>query len=302
MKKRGFTLVELLAVIAILAILVIMAIPAVLRMFNQARKDSFTNEINTVIRTSRQKYLLSGGTETTWSNAEGSTSTLDLTGNSHLKYYVEMNSEGKITKLQVTNGDFQYSEANNAGIDMVESGDVQTISDLEENEILVISTDSESPVYVYSIRKTGYNIGDTLTEGDSDLYDNPVAAANANVAPVFLRLRIEDDTLTESYVGIMIDHYMYYLKSYDTSAYAENKNELNELFDESNCIESTVSAVERYSCNNGTYSGTASSDGEVSFTFNSVSYCKIQSGQALCGKSIIIPVTPSLPSHSHAQM
>ena len=37
MKKKGFTLVELLAVIAILAILVIMALPAVLSMFTKAR-------------------------------------------------------------------------------------------------------------------------------------------------------------------------------------------------------------------------------------------------------------------------
>ena len=49
MNKKGFTLVELLAVIAILAILVIMALPAVLRMFNQARKDSFTNEVITIL-------------------------------------------------------------------------------------------------------------------------------------------------------------------------------------------------------------------------------------------------------------
>ncbi len=48
MKKRGFTLVELLAVIAILAILVIMALPAVLRMYNKARIDSFSNEVNTI--------------------------------------------------------------------------------------------------------------------------------------------------------------------------------------------------------------------------------------------------------------
>ena len=59
--KRGFTLVELLAVIAILAILVIMALPAVLRMFNQARIDTFGNEINTILRTARQQYLLDGG-------------------------------------------------------------------------------------------------------------------------------------------------------------------------------------------------------------------------------------------------
>ena len=38
MSKKGFTLVELLAVIAILAILVIIALPNILKMFNNAKK------------------------------------------------------------------------------------------------------------------------------------------------------------------------------------------------------------------------------------------------------------------------
>ena len=38
MNKKGFTLVELLAVIAILAILVIIALPNVLKMFNDSNK------------------------------------------------------------------------------------------------------------------------------------------------------------------------------------------------------------------------------------------------------------------------
>ena len=45
MKKKGFTLVELLAVIAILAILVIIALPNVMGMFREAKKNSFMTEI-----------------------------------------------------------------------------------------------------------------------------------------------------------------------------------------------------------------------------------------------------------------
>ena len=41
MNKKGFTLVELLAVIAILAILVIIAIPNVLKMFNDSKRNAF---------------------------------------------------------------------------------------------------------------------------------------------------------------------------------------------------------------------------------------------------------------------
>ena len=38
MKKKGFTLVELLAVIAILAILVILSLPNVMSMYHNAKK------------------------------------------------------------------------------------------------------------------------------------------------------------------------------------------------------------------------------------------------------------------------
>ena len=48
MKKKGFTLVELLAVIAILAILVIIALPNVLSMFTDAKKSTFKTEVQTL--------------------------------------------------------------------------------------------------------------------------------------------------------------------------------------------------------------------------------------------------------------
>ena len=50
MKNKGFTLVELLAVIAILALLVIIALPNVLKMFNQAKKDTFLTEAKNIYK------------------------------------------------------------------------------------------------------------------------------------------------------------------------------------------------------------------------------------------------------------
>ena len=49
--KKGFTLVELLAVIAILAILVIIALPSVISMYNNAKKQVFLTEAQTVAST-----------------------------------------------------------------------------------------------------------------------------------------------------------------------------------------------------------------------------------------------------------
>ena len=50
MNKKGFTLVELLAVIAILAILVLVAVPNVLGMFNKAKKDTFLTETKNIFK------------------------------------------------------------------------------------------------------------------------------------------------------------------------------------------------------------------------------------------------------------
>ena len=57
MNKKGFTLVELLAVIAILAILVIIALPNVLSMFNKAKKDTFLTEAKTIYKEVSKKYI-----------------------------------------------------------------------------------------------------------------------------------------------------------------------------------------------------------------------------------------------------
>ena len=52
--KKGFTLVELLAVIAILAILVIIALPNVINMYNSAQKQTFLTEAKKVYSESKK--------------------------------------------------------------------------------------------------------------------------------------------------------------------------------------------------------------------------------------------------------
>ena len=57
--KKGFTLVELLAVIAILAILMLLIMPNVLNMFQNGRKDAFITQVQTVWRTANTQYVSS---------------------------------------------------------------------------------------------------------------------------------------------------------------------------------------------------------------------------------------------------
>ena len=56
MNKKGFTLVELLAVIIVLAILVLLAIPRVIKFMESSRVNAFAVEANQVIKSARNAY------------------------------------------------------------------------------------------------------------------------------------------------------------------------------------------------------------------------------------------------------
>ncbi|NLC97239.1 MAG: prepilin-type N-terminal cleavage/methylation domain-containing protein [Erysipelotrichaceae bacterium] len=102
--KKGFTLVELLAVIAILAILIIIALPNVLEMFNNAKKDVFVTEVKTVTSSAEKRFLtsqISGDVETTFCRSEtDSINPLNMSG-AEKYYYIELNSKGRIRYLVV---------------------------------------------------------------------------------------------------------------------------------------------------------------------------------------------------------
>lgn len=57
MNKKGFTLVELLAVIVILAVLILIAITAILPQMEKARKSSFADEVELYAKAAETKYV-----------------------------------------------------------------------------------------------------------------------------------------------------------------------------------------------------------------------------------------------------
>lgn len=60
--KRGFTLVELLAIITILAILALITTPIVMNLIDDSRKNTFENSVQGVYRTIQQDYTQHGYT------------------------------------------------------------------------------------------------------------------------------------------------------------------------------------------------------------------------------------------------
>lgn len=139
MNKKGFTLVELLAVIAILAILVIIALPNVLKMFNDSKKNSFVNEVREVFKTAQTQFVADNLTNpgaVTYSNnlktaCTSTTGKLEMQGRAvdggQLAYSISLDAEGKVTSIKVSDGTYSYTgtptDASDITADTVTTGD-----------------------------------------------------------------------------------------------------------------------------------------------------------------------------------
>ena len=151
MKKKGFTLVELLAVIAILAILVIVAMPNVLGMFNQAKVNSFVTEVQKIMDTATTTFtkdaLLNSGKTVYYSSTENATlgtKKLDMSGNEK-NYFIEMDRNGEFKRVVVYDANYCYDIYTRGGN--------------------VKRTESRSKFFVDKISKTTVNVNDVWEAG-----------------------------------------------------------------------------------------------------------------------------------------
>ena len=179
MKKKGFTLVELLAVIAILAILVIIALPNVLGMFQSAKKNTFTTELQNIYKSATTQYVSDSMNRGAGKKAEGiwyarshtsnspavacgSTARLDLSGTETIDYFIQFDLSGKVIRYAATDGEFVFwydeKDHGDVGLDIEKIGDkttaaVYTIADEAK-------TDDKTNYYTIAIS--------TVTDGDKD--------------------------------------------------------------------------------------------------------------------------------------
>ena len=144
MKKKGFTLVELLAVIAILAILVIIALPNVMKLFNRAKEQAFTTELKEIYKVAQQQWIadsMFNTQERTYAKCSSETcdNQLDMTGRSELEYNISIDKSGNVISFQATDGSYQYSYSG-TGLKIEDIGDVEQISKItDESNIISVS-------------------------------------------------------------------------------------------------------------------------------------------------------------------
>jgi prepilin-type N-terminal cleavage/methylation domain-containing protein len=132
MKKKGFTLVELLAVIAILAILVIIALPNVMSLFNEAKKNSFANELKEIYKTAQNQWMTDSMINTNelyYSRVTGASKLqcvadtdnreLQLSGRQQLQYGITVDKSGDVIDFVATDGTYVYQFQGTSGTNVL---------------------------------------------------------------------------------------------------------------------------------------------------------------------------------------
>ena len=108
LNKKGFTLVELLAVIVVLAIIMVLTVPSVLSSMNSARQSSFLLYAGKMLEAAQGKYQ----SESLLTTPVECYDLTDLSGNGSTQYsgyvFVTTDTEGNLTfKLRMYDGNYQ---------------------------------------------------------------------------------------------------------------------------------------------------------------------------------------------------
>ena len=164
MNKKGFTLVELLAVIAILAILVIIALPNVIKLYNNAKKNTFLTEVKTIYKEAATKYITESikNKKLSYINSNNKYS-LDLDAPLDLQYCINLDNLGNVLNMSVMNNNYyiEYTESNN--ISNYELKDIKE----RNNKTKMLCSKSDNRVIQVPDKKecTSESSNDTYTDG-----------------------------------------------------------------------------------------------------------------------------------------
>ena len=139
MKKKGFTLVELLAVIAIIAVLSITIAPNVIRMFNNSKKQNFISETREVCRLATNTYIRESvkilDAKSYYKFNSDTSNALGLNGRDEFKYYVKVNTDGEVVGILTWDGTYTIKMTNPNGIEPVDITESSLVNNVNTNNM-----------------------------------------------------------------------------------------------------------------------------------------------------------------------
>ena len=156
--KKGFTLVELLAVVAILSLLVIIALPNIIELFNEAKENSFLTECKQIYKTAGQQWIADSMFETkeqmylrckTCTGKE-----LSLSGRKELDYFIKLDKAGRVVEFYATDGTYQYVH-DEGELKIEDINGASAIAGLNDNDKITISNELASNIDTFCVNYDG---------------------------------------------------------------------------------------------------------------------------------------------------
>lgn len=138
--KKGFTLIEILAVIALIGIIMLLIVPSVTTIFKNAKKDLFQDEVLTLYNNTYSTYITrtsEGDYRKRFCKGKDSTiNTLNVNEKDNLYYDILVNKDGEVISLKVSDDNF--------GITLEEPIQKKQIEKANINESFDINCDEPS--------------------------------------------------------------------------------------------------------------------------------------------------------------
>ena len=107
--KKGFTLVELIAVIALLSIIMLLIVPNVANYLNSSKKTLFYDNVVNMFKSATTTFMYQDDpTNTTFSNNGVK---LDVDVESEYVYTIKVNNYGEVISIDVNNGVYSYNKS-----------------------------------------------------------------------------------------------------------------------------------------------------------------------------------------------
>ncbi len=142
MNKKGFTLMELLAVIVVLAIVSMITIPIITDTVNDSKKEAFKDTALGILNTAKQTYLDYAGQTMRvnmsdyiiWLDGTETTTKMIYNGSSPKNGYVEIKADGSVT-LIIYEGQYcayKVSNLKNVDVKTIKSESECTFEELQK--------------------------------------------------------------------------------------------------------------------------------------------------------------------------
>lgn len=194
--KKGFTLIELMAVIAILAILVVLAVPNIIKIFTSSKEKSFIVQVKELYKSAEQEIIYKNtnnpGIIIKKFDSNEEDKKLNLSGTTNINYCIKVKNN-KITSIAVSNRDYWYFNDNITSLSDISNEDNTKFG--AENKR--VSCDENGTIVYPTITLTtdqgssGLDIGDIITISKGAISEQfYVIGSNSNETKLFAKYNL----------------------------------------------------------------------------------------------------------------